>query len=254
MVSFPARQSAILDLILSERTGTTTQLPNLNTSDHAAIFLSLAVSSHFSTTTPPPRRVFHWKHAPLNKLSHYFDSINWNFQGSTDDVITQFSNAIYSATLKFIPSHFPRGLRPIPWWNCFCEAAWQHKVSCWRANDTLGFTQASVAAHSIYNQAIQDYRNKIQGELQQHSTSKRWWSLIKSLTGSSSHSRPATPPVSQLAGYFSSKLSHPADSLPIPLLTDSHISLFSQFQIKISHVRCVIDFLKYHQIYRGMIM
>ena len=66
LVSFPTRQSAILDLILSERTGTTTQLPNLNTSDHVAIFLSLAVSSHFPTTTPPPRRVFHWKHAPWN--------------------------------------------------------------------------------------------------------------------------------------------------------------------------------------------
>ena len=80
----------------------------------------------------------------------------------------------------------------------------------------------------------------IQEELQQHSTSKCWWSLIKSLTGSSFHSHPATPPASQLAGYFSSKLSHPADLLPIPSLTDSHISLFSEFQIKISHVRRVL--------------
>ena len=79
MVSFPTRPSAILDLILSERSGTTTQLPNLNTSDHIAIFLSLAVSYHFPTTTPPPRRVFHRKHTPWIKLSRYFHCINWNF-------------------------------------------------------------------------------------------------------------------------------------------------------------------------------
>ena len=41
LLSFLIRQSAILDLILSEHSGTTAQLPNLNTSDHVAIFISL---------------------------------------------------------------------------------------------------------------------------------------------------------------------------------------------------------------------
>ena len=121
--------------------------------------------------------MFHWRHTPWNKLFHYFHSTNWNFQGPIDDVTTQFSSIMNSTTLKFIPSHLPRGLQPTPWWNHFC--AWQHKVSCWRANNTAGFTQASLATHSIYNQAIQDYRDKIQDELQQHSTSRCWWSLIK---------------------------------------------------------------------------
>ena len=61
LVNFPTRQDAILDLILSEHIGVTTQLPNLNTSDHATIFLSLAPSSHLPVITPPSRCVFHLK-------------------------------------------------------------------------------------------------------------------------------------------------------------------------------------------------
>ena len=38
LVHFSSRQDAILDLILSEHTGSTSRLPNLNTSDHVAIF------------------------------------------------------------------------------------------------------------------------------------------------------------------------------------------------------------------------
>ena len=211
LVSFSTRQGAILDLILSEHNGTTTQLPNLNTSDHVAIFLSLATSCHPPIITPPPRRVFHWSSAPWHKLSRHFHSIKWNFQGSVDEVTSRFANTICSAMMKFIPLCIPRGSRPTP--------------------------------HSIYNQAIQDYRDKIQEELQHYSTSRRWWSLTNSLTGSTSRSRPATPPAYQLAEFFSSKLSQPADSSPIPTLPDCHISLFSQFRIKVSHVRRILSSL-----------
>ena len=151
--------------------------------------------------------------------------------------------AICSAMMKFIPSCIPRGSRPTPWWNRLCEAAWKRKILCWQTNDTVGFTQATLAAHSIYNQAIQDYRDKIQEELQHYSTSRCWWSLTKSLTGSTFRSCPATPPAYQLAEFFSSKLSQPADSSPIPTLPDCHISLFSQFRIKVSHVRRILSSL-----------
>ena len=93
----------------------------------------------------------------------------------------------------------------MPWWNRFCEAAWQHKITCWQRNDTASFTQASLAAHSTYSKAIQDYRVWIQNKLQQHLTSRCWWSLTKSLTGSTSAGQPMTPPAHQLAAYFSSK-------------------------------------------------
>ena len=48
----------MLDLILYEHTCTATRLPNLNNSDHVAVFLSLATSYHY-TAMPPNCRVFH---------------------------------------------------------------------------------------------------------------------------------------------------------------------------------------------------
>lgn len=41
----------------------------------------------------------------------------------------------------------------------------------------------------------------------------------------------------------------PADSSPIPTLTDYHISLFSQFWIKVSHVKMCLDLLRHYQIH-----
>jgi len=47
--------------------GSISRLPNLNTSDHVAILLSLATPSHHPVITPPSRRVFHWSNAPWKK-------------------------------------------------------------------------------------------------------------------------------------------------------------------------------------------
>ena len=113
----------------------------------------------------------------------------------------------------------------------------QCKVTCWKRN---GFSQASSDANSIYKQAIQDYRVKIQEDLQQHSTSKRWWSLTKRFI---SIARPMSLPAHQLAEYFSSKLSEPNDVAPKRTLEDCHQSLLTQFQIKVINVRCILDSL-----------
>ena len=243
LVQFSTRQDAVLDLILSEQMGSTSRLPNLNTSDHVVILLSLATPSHHPVITPPFRCVFHWSNAPWKKLTRHFYSIKWNFQGSVDDITTQFSNTIHSSTLKFVPSCVPKSSRPTPWWNRFCEAAWQRKVKCWEDSDMVGFTQASLSAHSTYNQAIQNYRNRIRRELRRNSASKHWWSLTKSLIGSTSICRPTTPSAHQLATHFSSKLTHPTNSLPIPTLEDCHTSLLSQFRIKVSHVKRILSSL-----------
>ena len=240
LIRFPTRLGAMLDLILSEHTGTTIQLPNLNTSDHVTIYLSLRISSYFSTIAPPPRRVFHWSHAPWRKLSRYFNSIRWSVQGTVDDAVTCFANNIHSATMKFIPSCIPKNSRPTPWWNRFCEEAWQHKIACWHRNDSNGFLRASVSANLTYKQAIQDYKDRIKADLRKRSTSKRWWSLTKNLLGSNSTGTPMTPSARQLAEYFSSRLSHPNDYVDIPALEDCHNSLFSQFRIKTSCVKRIL--------------
>ena len=51
------------------------------------------------------------------------------------------------------------------------------------------------------------------------------------------------PSAYQLAAHFSSKLSHPTNSLPLPTLNDCHTSLLLQFRIKVSHVKCILSSL-----------
>ena len=99
----------------------------------------------------------------------------------------------------------------------------------------------------MYEQAIQDYRAKIRKDLWQHSSSKRWWSLTKSLIGSTFGGRPMLPPAHQLAEYFSTKLSLPNNIASVPTLKDCHQSLFTQFRFKVSHVKhilCSLDTTK----------
>ena len=69
-----------------------------------------------------------------------------------------------------------------------------------------------------------------------------WWSLAKSLVGSTSNSRSATPSAYQLANFLSN-LFKPADSHTCRL-SYCHTSLFSQFRINISHVRHVLSSLE----------
>ena len=141
----------------------------------------------------------------------------------------------------------PQSSRPTPWWNHSCETVWQRKITCWERNDIAGFNQVSLDANSVYKQAIQDCRAKICEDLQKHSSSKRWWSLTKSLIRSTSRGRPMLPPAHQLAEYFSTKLSLPNSAIPVPALKDCHQSLFTQFRFRVSHVKhilCSLDTTK----------
>ena len=68
LIHFPTQPDAMLDLLLSEHTGTVTRLPNLYNSDHVAIFISLATSYH-SVLMPPPSHMF-TGHMPHGKNFH----------------------------------------------------------------------------------------------------------------------------------------------------------------------------------------
>ena len=62
--------------------------------------------------------------------------------------------------------------------------------------------------------------------------SKQWWLFLSCLTKHSFKGRLAVPSATQLAGYFSSKLSCLSTQNEPPILKDCHHSLFRQFQIK----------------------
>ena len=75
LFNFPTRLNAILDLVLSENPGSTQALPNLNTSDHVVVLLTLP--SFTNVIIPADRQVYQWSHAPWGRLRHYFSSFHW---------------------------------------------------------------------------------------------------------------------------------------------------------------------------------
>ena len=117
------------------------------------------------------------------------------------------------------------------------------KRDFWKNNDSAGFHQALLDTTSIYLTAIQKYQNSLCKRLENCTGSKQWWSLLTSLTESRSRGQPAVTPAHQLASYFSSKLSCSSTLDEPPTLTDCHRSIFRQFQIKKSHVKCVLQSL-----------
>jgi len=64
-------KEAILDLAISEYTGTVSYHPHLGTSDHIAIFVVFQMSLHVPSSVPP-RKVYHWKSVPWRHLHGYF--------------------------------------------------------------------------------------------------------------------------------------------------------------------------------------
>jgi len=65
LVHFPTHDTAILDLVLSEHDCKIKSLPNFNTSDHAALMITIPLfsASYDDITSPPSRSIHHWKRA-----------------------------------------------------------------------------------------------------------------------------------------------------------------------------------------------
>ena len=116
-------------------------------------------------------------------------------------------------------------------------------MQLWKNNDSAGFHQTSLQATSIYLTAAQKYQISLRKKLGNCRGSKQWWLLLTSLAGRSCRGQPAVPPAHRLASYFSSKLSCPSTLDEPPTLEDCHHSIFRQYRIKKSQVKCVLQSL-----------
>ena len=94
LVNFPTRFNATLDLVLTEYSGSTQALLNLNTSDHAVVLVTL--SSFTNVITPADRQVYHWSRAPWGRLHHYFSSFHWDIPKSVDAAVSFITNVTYN--------------------------------------------------------------------------------------------------------------------------------------------------------------
>jgi len=172
LVHFPTWFNAILDLVLSDCLGSAQALPNLNTSDHVVVLVTL--SSFANIVSPANRWVYHWFCAPWGRLHHHFSSFDWDIPKSVNSAVSFITNVVVSATEKFVPSCIPRLSRPTSWWNCACETVWRKKMKVWKNNDLEGLCQASILATAVYFKAVGKYQSELWRKLGDCTGSKQW--------------------------------------------------------------------------------
>ena len=182
LVDFPTRGTAILDLVLYGHQGSIQSFPAFNTSDHLVLLVTVSMSTPDFVISSPPfhRRVYNLTRTNWDRLSHHFSSVTWDMTGSVESIVSRTTAVIVSATHQFVPSCIPKMVRPTPWWNRYCERAWQWKMSCWNNHDDDGFRRATSIATCVYARAFRDYQSHIMNKLRKSPTDRDWWTLTKS--------------------------------------------------------------------------
>jgi len=86
-------RNAILDLAITEYSGTVTYHPHLESSDHISLFLNLKVSLQVLSPLTP-RRIYHWNSAPWNHIRGPFRHVQWDVlrSGTISDAAEAFAN------------------------------------------------------------------------------------------------------------------------------------------------------------------
>ena len=149
------------------------QLPNLSTSDHVVVLVILL--SFTNVITSADLQVYHWSHAPWQKIHHYFSSFGWDIPNSVDAAVSFVTNAIVSTMHKFVPTCVTRISPHTPRWNHDCEMTWKCKLDLWKNGNSKSFCQ-ELLLFILHSSEISSY---LCCKLQ-------WWSLLASLSGCSS--------------------------------------------------------------------
>ena len=118
LVDRGTRKEAILDLAISEHTGTVSYYPHLGTSDHIAVFLSFNTGLQVPSSLPI-RKVYHWKSVPWNRLRGYFRRVSWSSlkSGYISDAISTFVAILTTVRDRYLSSTLPTTTRPTVWWD-----------------------------------------------------------------------------------------------------------------------------------------
>ena len=201
-------KSTILDLVITECSGTVTYHPHLGSSDHVGLLLKFIVRLQ---VPPPltPQPVYHWKMAPWNHVCGHFLCVQWDVlkTGTISDANGAFNDIITQVHDHYVSSTIPR---PTKWWNCFCQCTYQKKVQCWAKRDWPAYHAAVSAARRAQAITFSHYRNSLLLKLKTGSNDRLWWKMTKDI-------KPKTrsaPDVGSLATYFANKLSLPTDFDP----------------------------------------
>ena len=195
MVNQATRGDNLLDLVFINKPDLLSDLTicdGLGHSDHNSIEFTLKVK--ISRPRNNPRLVYDFKHADWDGLKEDLVNIPWNCMDLVDDIDViwnSWKSLFLEAVDRNIPSKSISSKRHVPWLNSSLRKLIHKKRRLWKKAKSSGDTN-HWSAYKRFNNKVKDslrkayhsYDNQLTESLS--SNPKKFWSFVKSRTGTSS--------------------------------------------------------------------
>ena len=203
IVSTPTRfpSNTLLDLFLTSDPDlyTVSTIEPLGTSDHAVVCCTRSISKSDNKVSQQVKRLFN--KADWDGLRDFFASYNWT-SCENEDVDVHAENITSTILLGidlFVPTKIiPCKQNSAPWFNLPCLTAYSKKQAAFRkykSKPSISSHASFKAARNVLKRTIRQAKKEFQKRLQKKIdgsalSSRQFWSLYRSLSGSSKSSVP----------------------------------------------------------------
>ena len=215
MINVPTRKGNILDLVLVNKPELMLRSnvrEGLANSDHDSIEFALKVK--IARRKCSPRLVYDYKNADWDGLKEDFRNIPWNCIDLVSDIEVVWSlwkSLFFKAVERNIPSKFLSSKRNVPWFNSDIKKLIHKKQRLWKIAKSSGspdkwsnYKKLNNEVKDKLRKAYYRYVNNLANSLV--ANPKKFWTFVKSCTGTSSV--PKTIEFNGLKGYSPSSIAH----------------------------------------------
>jgi len=199
LVSEPTRGDYLLDLCLSTSADVQAQVKS-KIADHACILAK--VPDAVEKRDLAPRLIWKLDDADWPTIQKHLRDFDWKIlmQGSVDQALDVFTNALYDQMHAHIPNFMKVVQKSnLPWLNDKCHMAIEAKH---QAEGTDAYTMVAATTNEILQTERASYTAKLKAKMEVlPKGSKRWWALNKQLLNKQA-APPLFPPLKNKAGEW----------------------------------------------------
>jgi hypothetical protein len=206
-----------IDLVISPSEGEFELLPNIGTSDHMALKISLDLGMKgIKIPEITGRKVYHWSSANFREMNAELKRCSFDFERlSVQESVDLVTHTLCELTDKYVPSVMISGTaKPTAWWTPYCQWAWERKQRAFIGGCKVGIMRATKCCVQVCRRAFAKHQLRLKIRLQRAKGSKKFWQTFKLYSGiGGGKRRKVTPPAVDLAKHFATKMSLPGEEL-----------------------------------------
>jgi hypothetical protein len=178
LITEPTRGKNFLDLVISPSEGEFELLPNIGTSDHMALKISLDLGMKgIKIPEITGRKVYHWSSANFREMNAELKRCSFDFERlSVQESVDLVTHTLCELTDKYIPSVMISGTaKPTAWWTPYCQWAWERKQRAFIGGCKVGIMRATKCCVQVCRRAFAKHQLWLKIRLQRAKGSKKWY-------------------------------------------------------------------------------